>query len=123
LDTQLVNQSVLDIDIETLKHSEVRQLALQYPSSQFNDGPLLVYLTARDRGRGEAALNSLHEDAGLKEAKALKGDGGLTEVECRQLDISDTKSIHDLAEFLKKTHPNGIDFGSRLSHRVYNTKD
>jgi len=88
----------------------VRQLALQYPDSQFNNGPLLVYLTARDQGRGEEALKNLQDDVGLEEAKALKETGGLTEVKYHPLDISETKSIQDLAEFLKKTHPDGIDF-------------
>ncbi len=37
-----------------LKHlhpKTVRQLALQYPQSPLNSGPLLIYLTARDTSR------------------------------------------------------------------------
>jgi carbonyl reductase 1 len=89
----------------------VRQLALQYPASEFNNGLLLVYLTARDQARGEEAIAKLQGDVELKEAKALKAVGGLTEVKYHHLDISDAKSILDLADFLKKTHPDGIDFG------------
>jgi carbonyl reductase 1 len=92
----------------------VRQLALQYPDSQFNNGPLLVYLTARDQGRGEAALQNLQDDSELKETKALKEYGGLTEVKYHHLDIADIKSIRALAAFLKQTHPGGIDFGWNL---------
>lgn len=49
----------------------VRNLALQYPSSAFNNGPLLIYLCARDKGRGEEAVKTLEGDAQLKKAKAL----------------------------------------------------
>jgi carbonyl reductase 1 len=87
----------------------VRQLALQYPKSAVNNGALLIYLTARDTGRGEAALKSLHDDVQLKKAKALKGDGGLTDIKFHQLDISDTMSIRGFADFLKKEHGE-IDF-------------
>lgn len=82
----------------------VRQLALQYPSSKFNNGPLLIYLTARDQGRGEKAVQQLQEDAQLKKAKALVSDGGLSTIKYRQLDISDKQSIDDLADYLKKEH-------------------
>jgi carbonyl reductase 1 len=87
----------------------VRQLALQYPKSAFNTGPLLIYLTARDQSRGEEALKKIHADEQLKKAGALKADGGLAEVRYHQLDISDKQSIDDFAEFLKKEHPPGID--------------
>jgi carbonyl reductase 1 len=87
----------------------VRNLALQYPKSTLNDGPFLVYLTARDRGRGEAALQQLQADGQLKGAKVLAQDGGPTEPKYRQLDISDSKSIGSFAEFLRKEHPEGID--------------
>lgn len=88
----------------------VRQLALQYPKSPLNNGPLLVYLTARDQGRGEEAVRSLSEDPALKQAKALKQDGGLTDVKFHALDIDQTDSIRTFAEHLKKSHPDGIDF-------------
>lgn len=89
----------------------VRQLALQYPKSPFNNGPLLIYLTARDAGRGEAAVKSLHEDKQLKAAKALNSDGGLSEIKYHQLDISDDKSVQNFVAHLKKAHGEpGVDF-------------
>lgn len=88
----------------------VRNLALQYPSSAFNNGPLLIYLTARDQSRGEAALASLSQDAQLLKAKALADHGGLSTVKYHGLDISKPKSIEEMAGFLKKEHPEGIDF-------------
>ena len=87
----------------------VRHIALRYPKSALKDGPLLVYLTARDRGRGEAALQQLKSDAQLKSATSLAQDDGLTEVEYHQLDISDNTSIDTFCEFLKSKHPDGID--------------
>ena len=87
----------------------VRNLALQYPSSTFNNGPLLIYLTARDQSRGEAAVKALQDDAQLKRAKALAKDGGLTTVKFHSLDISREKSILDFAGFLKQEHEGGID--------------
>ena len=87
----------------------VRNLALQYPRSPLNNGPLLVYLTARDQSRGEDALKNLHNDPQLRHAKALAADGGQTTLAYHQLDISDTKSIHQFAAFLGKEHPEGID--------------
>ena len=88
----------------------VRNLALQYPKSSFNNGPLLIYLTARDQSRGEEAVKSLQSDSQLKRAKALSEDGGLTTIRYHQMDISDNNSIDDFAAFLKKEHPDGIDF-------------
>ena len=88
----------------------VRNLALQYPKSSFNNGPLLIYLTARDQSRGEEALKLLQTDAQLKRAEALSEDGGLTTIKYHQLDISNKKSIEDFSSFLKKEHPDGIDF-------------
>jgi carbonyl reductase 1 len=88
----------------------VRQLALQYPSSSYNNGPLLIYLTARNEERGKAALESLKEDAQLKNAKALRSQGGLTDVKYLNLDISSNQSIQDFAAHLKTEHPDGIDF-------------
>ncbi|TEA19631.1 Carbonyl reductase [NADPH] 1 [Colletotrichum sidae] len=88
----------------------VRQLALQYPKSHLNNGSLLIYLTARDKSRGEQALSSIQGDADLKQAKALSQHGGPADIKYHQLDISDSSSIADLASFLKKEHPDGIDF-------------
>ena len=87
----------------------VRNLALQYPSSAFNNGPLLIYLTARDQGRGEAAVKELQNDGQLKKAMALAQDGGLATIKYHGLDISEEKSIGDFGIFLKKEHPEGID--------------
>ncbi|KAJ8114367.1 hypothetical protein OPT61_g3742 [Boeremia exigua] len=88
----------------------VRQLALQYPRSPLNNGPLLIYLTARDKGRGEAALEQLSEDSQLKQAKALKADGGLAEIKYHHLDITDESSVTDFAKYLQESHTEGIDF-------------
>jgi len=88
----------------------VRQLALQYPKSSLNDGPLLVYLTARDEKSGKDAVASLETDEKLRQAKALQSDGGLTSIKFHRLDISDSASITAFAEHLAKEHPNGIDF-------------
>jgi carbonyl reductase 1 len=81
-----------------------------------------VYLTARDQARGKQAAEKLEDDDELKETKALKDTGGLTEVKYHYLDISDTKSIHDFAEHLKKAHPDGIDFGE-ISLTRYRSRD
>lgn len=88
----------------------VRQLALQYPQSTFNNGPLLIYLTARNEERGRAALHSINEDPQLRAAKALRSQGGLADVEYLPLDIDSRQSIDDFAAQLKKSHPDGIDF-------------
>lgn len=88
----------------------VRHLALQYPKSSFNNGPLLIYLTARNDERGKAALDSIFNDAQLKEAKALRSHGGLTDVKYLNLDISSEQSIENFAAHLKTEHPDGIDF-------------
>lgn len=82
----------------------VRQLALQYSKSPLNNGPLLVYLTARDKSRGEKALEELQSDKQLLSAKALAKDGGLTSIKYAALDISDKKSIEEFAALLKKEH-------------------
>ena len=87
----------------------VRNLALQYPSSTFNNGPLLIYLSARDQKRGEDAVESLRQDSQLKKAKALAEHGGLSTIKYHGMDISKPESIHDMASFLKKEHPDGID--------------
>ena len=87
----------------------VRQLALQYPQSSFNNGPLLIYLTARDEGRGQEALKKIQEDAQLLSAKALRSQGGLTDIKYLSLDIDDEKSVDEFASQLKKSHPDGLD--------------
>ncbi|KAI9761894.1 MAG: hypothetical protein M1840_001547 [Geoglossum simile] len=88
----------------------VRNLALQYPASAFNNGPLLIYLTSRDKSRGEEALESISNDAQLKKAKALVADGGLVDVRHHALDIAKATTIQSFADFLQKEHPQGIDF-------------
>ena len=80
----------------------VRQLALQYPKSPLNGGPLLVYLTARDEKSGKDAVASLETDEALRQAKALQSDGGLTSIRFHRLDISDSASIAAFAEHLSK---------------------
>lgn len=75
-----------------------------------NDGTLLIYLTSRDRARGEQALKDLLNDPHLREAKVLHADGGLADIKFHDLDISQTESIQDFALFLKNQHPDGIDF-------------
>ncbi|KAK1828001.1 carbonyl reductase [NADPH] 1 [Podospora conica] len=89
----------------------VRQLALQYPSSPLNTGPLLIYLTARDPSRGETAVTTLTtQDVPLQQSRALRALGGLTDIKFHQLDISHPPSIHALAASLRAAHPSGIDF-------------
>ena len=68
-----------------------------------------MYLTARNKERGEAALQSLLQDKQLLQAKALSKDGGLTEIKYQSLDISQTKSIQEFRTFLEGEHPQGID--------------
>ncbi|KIX03175.1 uncharacterized protein Z518_06726 [Rhinocladiella mackenziei CBS 650.93] len=88
----------------------VRQLALQYPKSPYNTGPLLIYLTARNEERGKAALEEIKGDPQLKRAKALRGQGGLSDVKYLPLDIDSKQSIDEFATYLRKEHPEGIDF-------------
>ena len=87
----------------------VRQLALRYPSSTLNNGPLLIYLTARNEQRGQDALSSLQSDSQLKSAKALSSHGGLSDFKYLPLDIDDQSSIKGFADKLKAEHPDGID--------------
>lgn len=87
----------------------VRNLALQYPSSTFNNGPLLIYLTARDAKRGQDAVSALQQDDQLTKAKALSTHGGLSTIRYHALDVSKPQSITNMASFLKKEHPDGID--------------
>ena len=87
----------------------VRQLALQYPQSPFQSGSFLIYLTARSAERGAAAVKELNNDPQLKQAKVLAEDGGNTTITYHPLDISQTKSIQDFRDYLKKEHPDGVD--------------
>lgn len=87
----------------------VRNLALQYPSSAFNNGPLLIYLCARDKGRGEDAVKALENDKVLKSRKVWGRDGGLTTVRYHGVDVSMGESIEDFKGFLEREHPEGID--------------
>lgn len=87
----------------------VRQLALQYPKSSFNSGPFLIYLTARNKERGERALGEILQDPQLKSAKALKQHGGLSDVKYLALDIDSQESIREFADVIKRDHPDGID--------------
>lgn len=68
-------------------------------------------MTARGQGRGEQALKNMLNDEMLLKDKALTAQGGLADVKFHPLDVSNDKSIHDFAAFLKETHPDGIDFG------------
>ncbi|KAK5169592.1 uncharacterized protein LTR77_005569 [Saxophila tyrrhenica] len=88
----------------------VRNLALEYPKSPLKSGPLLIYLTARSPERGSEAVKTLNQDEQLKKAKVLKQDGGDVEVSYHELDISKKEEIHKFRDFLKKEHPQGIDF-------------
>ena len=72
----------------------VRQLALAYPSSSLNKGPLLIYLAARDQSRGEAAVKDIHNDPQLAKAQALDTYGGLSTVKFHELDIANPNKYH-----------------------------
>lgn len=89
---------------------KVRNLALQYPSSAFHNGPLLIYLTARSAERGNEAVKTLESDPQLKRAKVLAQDGGDTTIQFAELDVSNPSSIKRFADFLHKAHPAGVDF-------------
>jgi len=89
--------------------SIVRNLALEYPKSQLNNGKFLIYLAARSKERGEAALRNIRADAQLKEASALREQGGLTDIKYQALDINDSNSINAFGKFLSSEHPEGID--------------
>ncbi|OQO10630.1 hypothetical protein B0A48_03928 [Cryoendolithus antarcticus] len=69
----------------------VRNLALDYPKSPQNNGPLTIYLTARSQERGAEAVKSLNADNALQQAGVLKA--GNTTITFATLDISQTKSI------------------------------
>lgn len=55
-------------------------------------------------------MKELAQDAQLKSAKALKADGGLSEIRFHALDVTDSSSITTLADHLKAAHGEGIDF-------------
>uniref|UniRef100_D8PZI4 Carbonyl reductase n=1 Tax=Schizophyllum commune (strain H4-8 / FGSC 9210) TaxID=578458 RepID=D8PZI4_SCHCM len=82
----------------------VRKLALQYPSSPLNNGPLCLYLTARNESRGQAALEALRSDPQLSKAKVLKPDGGLVDLKFHVLDVSEEKRIDAFVDYLKEEH-------------------
>ncbi|KAH8722893.1 carbonyl reductase [Phaeosphaeriaceae sp. PMI808] len=88
----------------------VRQLILQYPTSPLGGDSLLIYLTSRDDSKGEAALEHLKQDVHIKQGKALKADGGMSDIKFRNLDITDHNSVKNLADYLKAEHGSGIDF-------------
>ncbi|KAK6442762.1 hypothetical protein LTR95_001009 [Oleoguttula sp. CCFEE 5521] len=85
----------------------VRNLALDYPKSPQNNGPLTIYLTARSQERGAEAVKSLNADNALQQAGVLKA--GNTTITFATLDISQTKSIQSFRDFLKSQNPEGID--------------
>ncbi|KAL1637651.1 hypothetical protein SLS58_009181 [Diplodia intermedia] len=82
----------------------LRNLALQYPASALNTGPLLIYLTARDASRGEAALKTLEADDQLLKAKVLQAQGGPVSLAFKELDVSKNDSIDAFARGLQKEH-------------------
>ncbi|KAH5252186.1 hypothetical protein HBI72_147630 [Parastagonospora nodorum] len=67
-------------------------------------------LTARDKSRGEAAVQTLLHDPQLTQAAALKSHGGLADIEFHALDVTDSTSVRALADHLKSAHSGGIDF-------------
>ncbi|KAK7537943.1 NAD(P)-binding protein [Phyllosticta citricarpa] len=89
----------------------VRNLALTYPSSPLNTGPLLIYVTARDKTRGEAALSSLLTDPLLIRSNVLSASGGgPVDITYHPLDISDRSSIQRFTSTLRSRHgERGLD--------------
>lgn len=87
----------------------IRNLALRYPESALNNGPLVIYLTARSADRGMQALSDIHLDPALVEAKALRKDGGFIDIKFQELDIESEKSIDGFREFMMKEHVDGLD--------------
>jgi carbonyl reductase 1 len=90
----------------------VRKLALQWPSSHLGKlttpAPLLIYLTARDQSRGEAALSSIRADEEIAKAGVL--DRGAVDLRFHQLDVASPDSIEDFARHVGSEHPDGVDF-------------
>lgn len=93
----------------------VRQLAAKYPSSQFNRGPLLIYLTSRNKESGEAAVQAVTQQIQEAAAAATTSKDSSpppppVEVKLRLLDIESPESISALAASLAADHPDhGID--------------
>ena len=106
---QLVGDFTVNWAMEILTPLIVRNLAIQYPNSPLNSGPLLIYLTARSSVPGEEAVKTLLLDPQLKATKALKGDGGLTTITFHSLDITDEDSIYSFKDLIMTEHPDGID--------------
>ena len=55
-------------------------------------------------------MKSLHENPQLKQAQALRKDGGHSDIKFHQLDITDRQSVKSFADYLKQEHGQGIDF-------------
>lgn len=87
----------------------VRNLALGYPKSLLNNGPLIIYLTARNASKGRVAVDEMRRQPVLREAKVLRMHGGLVDIEFKQLDVADEKSIIAFEESMIKEHADGID--------------
>lgn len=51
----------------------------------------------------------MNNDPQLKKAKVLAQDGGETTIKFKALDISNSTSIKNFANFLGEEHPDGID--------------
>lgn len=87
----------------------MRNLALRYAASSKDDVSTIIYLTARSEERGAEAVKALSDDRRLKEAKALQQDGGSVSISFHALDISNSKSIDAVRDYLAKQHPEGLD--------------
>lgn len=91
--------------------ASVRQLAFQYASSTFNRGPLLIYMTSRNKESGEKALQTVTQQ--IQEAAAAsttKKEGSPpVEVKLALLDIESDESIATFAASMAANHPGGID--------------
>lgn len=70
----------------------IRQLLLQTKT------PILIYLTSRDPGRGQAAVAKISAES---DVAAKLGDH---ELKYHQLDITDTKSVEAAKDFIQRTH-------------------
>lgn len=55
-------------------------------------------------------MKELQQDAQLKQAKALKADGGLSEIKFHLFDVIDKSSVKALTDHLQKEHGDGVDF-------------
>lgn len=99
----------LHLEEKSTYNTTVRNLALNYTKSPLKSGPFLIYLTARSPERGAEAVETLNQDPQLKKAKVLAQDGGDTTIKYYELDITQSKSIQQFRDFLKKEHPEGID--------------